>query len=174
MVVTTANGSLRDMARRIEHHTTSPHSAEKVFGALVDETYLRDRLASIGGNDAELVTFSSANGTTSYQLKQGVPAEHLPSIAKSLLGGDLVIQRVENWAAGAGTVEVTINGVPGRLDGAFTITDNGAGSKTTLVGEVKVSIPLMGGKLEKLIAEQVVVLLNKESEFTSEWLANRG
>ncbi|MEU0877873.1 DUF2505 domain-containing protein [Lentzea sp. NPDC005914] len=162
------------MARRIEHHTTSPHSAEKVFGAMVDETYLRDRLAAIGGNDAELVTYSTSGDRTSYQLKQGVPAEHLPSIAKSLLGGDLVIQRVENWAAGAGTVEVAIVGVPGRLDGSFTITGNGAGSKTTLVGEVKVSIPLMGGKLEKLIAEQVVVLLNKESEFTSEWLANRG
>jgi len=162
------------MARRIEHHTTSPHSAEKVFGAMVDETYLRDRLAAIGGNDAELVTYSTSGDRTSYQLKQGVPAEHLPSIAKSLLGGDLVIQRVENWAAGAGTVEVALVGVPGRLDGSFTITGNGAGSKTTLVGEVKVSIPLMGGKLEKLIAEQVVVLLNKESEFTSEWLANRG
>ena len=162
------------MARRIEHHTTSPHSAEKVFGAMVDETYLRDRLAAVGGNDAELVTFSSAGERTSYQLRQGVPAEHLPSIAKSLLGGDLVIQRVENWAAGAGTVEVTINGVPGRLEGAFTITGNGSGSKLTLTGEVKVSIPLMGGKLEKLIAEQVAVLLDKESEFTSEWLANRG
>lgn len=162
------------MARRIEHHTTSPHSAEKVFGAMVDETYLRDRLAAVGGNDAELVTFSSAGDRTAYQLKQGVPAEHLPSIAKSLLGGDLVIQRMENWAAGAGTVEVTLNGVPGRLDGAFTITDNGSGSKLTLTGEVKVSIPLMGGKLEKLIAEQVAVLLDKESEFTSEWLANRG
>lgn len=162
------------MARRIEHHTTSPHSAEKVFGAMVDETYLRDRLAAVGGNDAELVTFSSAGDRTAYQLKQGVPAEHLPSIAKSLLGGDLVIQRTENWAAAAGTVEVTINGVPGRLEGAFTITGNGSGSKLTLTGEVKVSIPLMGGKLEKLIAEQVTVLLDKESEFTSEWLANRG
>jgi hypothetical protein len=162
------------MARRIEHHTTSPHSAEKVFGAMVDETYLRDRLAAIGGKDAALETFSSADGKASYQLRQGVPAEHLPSVAKSLLGGDLVIKRIENWAAGAGTVEVTINGVPGRLDGAFTITDNGSGSKLTLTGEVKVSIPLMGGKLEKLIAEQVAVLLDKESEFTSEWLANRG
>jgi hypothetical protein len=162
------------MARRIEHHTTSPHSAEKVFGALVDETYLRDRLAAIGGNDAELVSFATSGEKTSYQLKQGVPAEHLPSVAKSLLGGDLVIQRIENWAAGAGTVEVTLGGVPGRLDGSFTVTDNGSGSKLTLTGEVKVSIPLMGGKLEKMIAEQVAVLLDKESEFTSEWLANRG
>lgn len=162
------------MARRIEHHTTSPHSAEKVFGAMVDETYLRDRLAAIGGTNAELVSFSSSDGKASYELKQGVPAEHLPSMAKSLLGGDLVIKRVESWAAGAGTVEVTLSGVPGRLDGGFTVTDNGSGSKVTLTGEVKVSIPLMGGKLEKVIAEQVVVLLDKESEFTSEWLANRG
>lgn len=161
------------MARRIEHHTTSAFPAEKVFAALVDETYLRDRLAAIGGKDAELVTYSSVDGKTSYQLKQGVPAEHLPSVAKSLLGGDLVIQRVENWAAGAGTAEVTLNGVPGRLDGAFTITEHGTGSKLTLTGEVKVSIPLMGGKLEKMVAEQVAVLLDKESEFTSEWLANR-
>lgn len=163
------------MARRIEHHTTSPHSAEAVFGAMVDETYLRDRLAAIGGNNAELVTYSSGGGKTSYQLKQGVPAEHLPSMAKSLLGGDLVIQRVESWteAGCSGTVEVTLNGVPGRLDGTFALTPNGSGSKLTLNGQVKVSIPLMGGKLEGVIAEQVIVLLDKESEFTSEWLANR-
>jgi hypothetical protein len=162
------------MARRIEHHTTSPHSAEKVFGAMVDETYLRDRLAAIGGKDAQLVTYSSTGEKTSYQLKQGVPAEHVPSAVKAALGGDLVIQRTETWAAGAGTVEVAVNGVPGRLEGSFTILDNGSGAKVTLSGEVKVSIPFLGGKIEKLIAEQVAVLLDKESEFTSQWLASRG
>ncbi|MDX8055336.1 DUF2505 domain-containing protein [Lentzea sp. BCCO 10_0798] len=162
------------MARRIEHHTTSPHSAEKVFGAMVDETYLRDRLAAIGGKDAQLVTYSSTGEKTSYQLKQGVPAEHVPSAVKAALGGDLVIQRTETWAAGAGTVEVAVNGVPSRLDGSFTILDNGSGAKVTLSGEVKVSIPFLGGKIEKLIAEQVAVLLDKESEFTSQWLASRG
>ncbi|SDL60656.1 Protein of unknown function [Lentzea albidocapillata subsp. violacea] len=162
------------MARRIEHHTTSPHSAEKVYGAMVDETYLRDRLAAIGGKDAQLVTYSSTGEKTSYQLKQGVPAEHVPSAVKAALGGDLVIQRTETWAAGAGTVEVAVNGVPGRLEGSFTVLDNGSGSKLTLSGEVKVSIPFLGGKIEKLIAEQVAVLLDKENEFTSQWLANRG
>ncbi|MCX2948079.1 DUF2505 domain-containing protein [Lentzea sp. NEAU-D7] len=162
------------MARRIEHHTTSPHSAEKVFGAMVDETYLRDRLAAIGGKDAQLVTYSSTGEKTSYQLKQGVPAEHVPSAVRAALGGDLVIQRTETWAAGAGTVEVAVNGVPGRLEGSFTVLDNGSGSKLTLSGEVKVSIPFLGGKIEKLIAEQVAVLLDKESEFTSQWLASRG
>jgi hypothetical protein len=162
------------MARRIEHHTTSPHSAEKVFGAMVDETYLRDRLAAIGGTNAALMSFDSTGERTSYQLKQGVPAEHVPSAVKAVLGGDLVIQRTETWAAGVGTVEVAVSNVPGRLEGSFTLLDNGSGSKLTLSGEIKVSIPFVGGKIEKLIAEQVAVLLDKESEFTSQWLANRG
>ncbi|MCS7483044.1 DUF2505 domain-containing protein [Umezawaea endophytica] len=164
------------MARRIEHHTTSTWPVQDVFQALVDERYLRDRLAVLGGTDAQLVSFSSANGKTSYQLKQGVPAEHLPSVAKSLLGGDLVIHRTEVWTAAGttGTVEVTLNGVPGRLDGTIVLAGDAGGSRTTLTGQVKVSIPLMGGKLEAMIAEQVSALLDKENEFTTEWLANRG
>jgi predicted lysophospholipase L1 biosynthesis ABC-type transport system permease subunit len=163
------------MARRIEHLTTSTWPASDVFSALVDETYLKDRLKVLGGADAQLLSFSAGGGTTSYQLKQGVAAEHLPSVARNLLGGDLVIQRAESWteAGRAGTVEVTINGVPGRLDGTFTLAENGGGSKLTLTGQVKVSIPLVGGKLETMIAEQVAVLLDKENEFTTEWLANR-
>jgi len=164
------------MARRIEHHTTSTWPVQDVFKALVDETYLRDRLAVLGGTDAQLVSFDKSDAKTSYQLKQGVSAEHLPSVAKSLLGGDLVIHRTEVWtgAGTTGTVEVTLNGVPGRLDGTIVLSEHQGGTKSTLTGQVKVSIPLMGGKLETMIAEQVAKLLDKENEFTTEWLANRG
>ncbi|MFI9813085.1 DUF2505 domain-containing protein [Saccharothrix variisporea] len=164
------------MARRIEHLTTSRWPAADVYSALVDETYLRDRLDVLGGTGAALIAFDKADGTTSYQLKQGVPADKLPSMARSVLGGDLIIDRAESWteAGYTGTVEVTLNGVPGRLDGTFTVADAaGGGSELTLVGQVKVSIPLMGGKLESLIVEQVALLLDKESEFTAEWLARR-
>ncbi|WP_433266136.1 DUF2505 domain-containing protein [Actinosynnema sp. CS-041913] len=164
------------MARRIEHLTTSRWPASDVYAALVDEAYLRDRLAVLGGTGAELVAFNRTVGTTSYQLKQGVPADRLPSVARGILGGDLVIDRAEAWteAGYTGTVEVVLNGVPGRLDGTITLADtDGDGSELTLVGQVKVSIPLVGGKLEDLIVEQVALLLDKESEFTAEWLARR-
>ncbi|MEU6150734.1 DUF2505 domain-containing protein [Actinosynnema sp. NPDC047251] len=164
------------MARRIEHLTTFPRPASEVYAALVDEGHLRDRLVALGGTDPALVAFTTTDATTSYQLKQGVPADKLPSVARGLLGGDLVIERAEVWteAGRAGTVEVTLDGVPGRLDGTFTLADTaGGGSELTLAGQVKVGIPLMGGKLEKMIAEQVAVLLDKEAEFTTEWLARR-
>jgi hypothetical protein len=160
------------MARRIEHRTTSRRPARDVYAALVDETYLRDRLDALGGADPELVAFTTTETSTSYQLRQGVPADKLPSVARGLLGGDLVIDRAESWteAGYAGTVEVTLNGVPGRLDGTITLVDTASGSELTLTGQVKVGIPLMGGKLETLIAEQVALLLDKETEFTAEWL----
>ncbi|MFI9007053.1 DUF2505 domain-containing protein [Actinosynnema sp. NPDC053489] len=163
------------MARRIEHRTTSRWPARDVYAALVDETYLRDRLAELGGTNPELVAFTATDQSTSYQLRQGVPADRLPSVARGLLGGDLVIDRAESWteAGRTGTVEVTLNGVPGRLDGTITLADAPGGSELTLIGQVKVGIPLMGGKLEALIAEQVALLLDKESEFTAEWLARR-
>jgi Protein of unknown function (DUF2505) len=160
------------MARRIEHLTTFRRPAADVFAAFVDETYLRDRLAVLGGKDAALEAFDKRDGTTSYQLRQGVPAEHLPSVARGLLGGDLVITRAEAWteAGYTGTAEVTMHGVPGRLDGTITLADDGGGTKLTLMGQVKVSIPLMGGKIEAVIVEQVAALLDKETEFTDAWL----
>jgi hypothetical protein len=163
------------MARRIEHRTTSTWPAQDVFRALVDETYLRDRLAVLGGTGAELVSFTRSGPETSYELKQGVPAEHLPSIARGIVGGDLVIHRSEAWREPdlTGTVEVTINAVPGRLDGTMALQDApGGGSTLTLTGQVNVGIPLVGGKLETVIAEQVAELLDRESAFTSRWLEN--
>ncbi|MBP2339558.1 DUF2505 domain-containing protein [Saccharothrix coeruleofusca] len=161
------------MARRIEHLTTSSWPARDVFAALVDEDYLRERLEVLGGKDAALEAYTSAGGTTSYQLRQGLSAEQLPSMARGVLGGDLVIHRAEAWteAGRTGTAEVTIDGVPGRLDGTLTVADRGEGCALTLTGQIKVSIPLVGGKIEAMIAEQVVKLLDRENEFTSAWLA---
>ncbi|WP_199441603.1 DUF2505 domain-containing protein [Umezawaea beigongshangensis] len=164
------------MARRIEHLTTYPWTARDVFGALTSEDHVRDRLAALGGNGAELISFSGGNGETRFELKQGVSAEHLPPVARNVLGGDLVIQRTETWRADdlAGAVEVTLGGVPGRLDGSSRLADTGErASAMTLSGQVRVSIPLVGGKVEGLIVEQVVELLDAEARFTSEWLARR-
>lgn len=164
------------MARRIEHLTSSTWPAAEVFAALVDPEYLRDRLAAIGGARAELVSHQVTEGRTEYQLRQGVAAADLPSAARGFVGGDLVFERTEVWRAVSeddhtGSVRVTIASVPGQLTGALRLVAAGEGSRLTLAGEVKVGIPLLGGKLEELVASQVSKLLDRESEFTAAWLA---
>ncbi|ACU40559.1 DUF2505 domain-containing protein [Actinosynnema mirum] len=165
------------MARRIEHLTETTWPAADVYTALVDESYLRARLEVLGGSGAALLSHAVTATGVAYELRQGVSSADLPPIASKVLGGDLVITRAESWteAGRTCTSRVDITGVPGELDGAMTVADKpGGGSTITLTGQVKVKIPLVGGKVEEMVVEQVAKLLDKETEFTSQWLARRG
>ncbi|MCP2166030.1 DUF2505 domain-containing protein [Goodfellowiella coeruleoviolacea] len=169
------------MARRVEHRTVSSFSAGQVHGALVDPEYLRDRLAVLGGTQAGVVEHRHTDGVLRFQLRQGVAAAKLPSVARRFLGGgDLILTREETWTAGAGEyvgeVTVSMPRVPGRFSGRMRLADLAApagGCELVLHGEASVAVPLVGGKLEQLVAEQVSTLLTAESEFTDQWLSRR-
>ncbi|HEX3792642.1 MAG TPA: DUF2505 domain-containing protein [Pseudonocardiaceae bacterium] len=164
------------MARRIEHRSRSTWDAKTVYKALVDPAYLRDRLAAIGGKGAELVNRRSTADQVEFQLRHGVAAGDLPAAVRTLLGGDLTIDRRETWRPGpdggyVGTVEVTIPGMPGDLSGTQLLRDlDGGGSELVVDGTVRVSIPLFGGKIEESVTDQISKLLDSEHEFTQEWL----
>ncbi|MFC5285908.1 DUF2505 domain-containing protein [Actinokineospora guangxiensis] len=165
------------MASRIEHRADLDAPASRVHAALVSTEYLTDRLAAIGGPGAALVAHSEAGGTVTYRLRQTVPAEHLPPIAKSVLRGDLVVERTETWtpegSGFTGTTTARVGGVPGEITGTYGLRDTASGCSWRTEGEVRVKVPLIGGKIEGVIAEQVTRLLAAEAAFTADWLAAR-
>ena len=164
------------MARRIEHRSRFTRDAAAVHAALVDPGYLKARLAVLGGKDAELLDHRQAGDQVEYRLKHGVEAHDLPSAVRVLLGGDLTIDRAETWRpAGsgyAGTVKVTIPGMPGELAARMTLGDLAPeGSEWVIDGSVRIPIPLVGGKAEESVSGQILKLLDAEHEFTQKWLA---
>jgi hypothetical protein len=68
-------------------------------------------------------------------------------------------------------MEVVLPGKPGRLDAAVALTAVGAGTRETVDGELKVSVPLVGGKVERLVAEILAKALRREQETGHAWLA---
>jgi Protein of unknown function (DUF2505) len=164
------------MARRIDHRSRSRWDAHTVYTALVDEGYLKQRLAVLGGQHAELVERTvDANGAR-LKLRHGVAAESLPQAVRVLLGGDLRIDRTETWrpdpAGGyTGTVAVTIPSMPGQLGGTQRLRDTGdQGSELIVDGSVEIPIPFVGGRIEETVAGQIGSLLDSEHTFTEEWL----
>ncbi len=163
------------MASRIEHRTAFSADLATTFDAVAGEAALRARLEQIGGHDAELLEYVPAEDGVRYKLRQGISSDKLPSAVRTLHRGDLVVEREQKWrAAGAGytgTATASVQGVPGEISARTSLT--GEGGQTTLVnsGEVKVRIPIVGGKLENVIAEQVTKLLEREAEFVAKWLA---
>jgi Protein of unknown function (DUF2505) len=162
------------MPRPIEHHTNSPYPAARVYAALTDEEFLRARLKRLGGKRSELASFSTVGGATRYSLRQMIDAEHIPSVARSVVRGDLVIERTESWTRNNseydGTVDASIPGTPGSVHAVTSLLDTGSGSELILTGTVKVRVPFVGGKLEDLIVKQLTALLRAEGQFTQHWL----
>ena len=53
------------------------------------------------------------------------------------------------------------------------LADTAAGSELVIRADVVVRVPLLGGKIEAVIADQVQQLLAAETAFTLEWLARK-
>lgn len=165
------------MASRIEHRTTFSADLATAWDAVAGEEALRERLEQIGGDDAELLEYVAAATGVRYKLRQGISSDKLPSAVRTLHRGDLVVEREQTWTtsgdAYTGEAKASVHGVPGEIIAKTSLT--GDGERTTLVnsGHVKVRIPLVGGKLETVIAEQVTKLLEREAEFVAKWLAER-
>ncbi|SFQ41368.1 Protein of unknown function [Amycolatopsis arida] len=166
------------MGSRIEHRAEFRRSVADVYRAEADEAALRDRLAELGGRHAELSAHAETPDGVRYRLVQGIDADHLPSAVRAVHKGDLVVHREQEWhRAGdgyAGTARAGVDGVPGRIEARTEITAEGDVTVLRATGEVTVRIPLLGGKLERLIAEQVTTLLRREAEFTARWLDRDG
>ena len=146
-----------------------------MYTTLVDPAYLTERLARLGGTDARLVDHTVGPDGVRYTLRHGVDAQNLPPAVRTLLGGDLKIDRAETWrpdSAGgyAGTTSVTIPGMPGELGGTMRLSDTAGGSEVVLDGAVRIPIPLVGGKIEESVADQIGRLLDAEHAFTEDWL----
>ena len=169
------------MARSIDHRSPLAYPAEKVFAVMTDREYLEARLRELGGPGSVLLELEATPEKARYQLKQGLSASDLPPIVSKVMNGDLAIVRTETLnrtAPGSysGDVDVAIPGAPASAAGTMTLADdgseNGTGSLFEVHADVLVNVPLFGGKIEEIVAEQVRRLLEVETAFTIRWLGS--
>jgi hypothetical protein len=167
------------MSTQFDYRSTSTYPADEVYATMVDPDYLRARLAEIGGPGAALLEYSTDTDTARYRLRHGIDPENLPPLVRTVLPGDVVIERAETWRrqeAGdyTGDVRVTIPGTPGSATGAMRLRGTDGGSELHIRIEVTVTVPLLGSKIEGMVSGHIKGLLASESAFTQQWLAQRG
>jgi hypothetical protein len=84
------------------------------------------------------------------------------------------VQR-ETWSASDDAdFTMEIPGRPGQVRGRITLRDTADGCEELFAGEVKVQVPLVAGKLEKLLADILGRALRREGGVGADWLAARG
>jgi hypothetical protein len=99
-------------------------------------------------------------------------ARGIPGFAKKFVGDEINIVQSEDWtSAEKGNIQVTIPGKPGEMTGTALLTEDPDGTTETVNMTVKVNIPLVGGKIEGLIADLLSKALRAEHRTGVEWLA---
>jgi hypothetical protein len=170
------------MPRSFDMSTDYGVTVEEVLRAFSDEEYWLARLADSGADDTTLDSMqlggpSGTDGSIDVITTQVLRSDRLPGLITQFHRGDLRIRREEKWEPvtnGSATAAITgsILDAPASLTGTAVlepVAETG-GARMKLRATVEVRIPLVGGKLENFIGNQLVELLIAEQRFTTTWI----
>jgi Protein of unknown function (DUF2505) len=170
------------MPRSFDMSTDYGVTVEEVLRAFSDEEYWLARLADSGADGTTLDSIqlggaSGTDGTIDVITTQVLRSDRLPGVITQFHRGDLRIRREEKWEPvtnGSATATITgsILDAPASLTGTAVlepVAETG-GARMKLRATVEVRIPLVGGKLENFIGNQLVELLIAEQRFTTRWI----
>ncbi len=160
------------MASRVELRQRYPEPPERIREVLTDPGYLRDQLRAVGGPGAELVSRQEDERGVTIVLHQAVPGDALPSFLRSVLTEDLTIRRTETWTSSGASVHAVVDGVPGTITVEMRLAPDSTGCVLGAQLTAEVPLPLVGGRVEKMIIDNVAKLISAEHQFTLDWLRN--
>jgi hypothetical protein len=152
-------------------------TVERVHSAFSDEQYWLARLDDSG---ADIVTLDSmviaADGTVTVTTTQTLRSDRLPGMVTQFHPRDLEIVRNETWnPVDGGVAHAEVSGaVPGApvalIARAMLSPRDVVGSRLTFTATIEVSVPLVGGKLERFIGGKLAELVAAEQRFTTLWI----
>ena len=158
-------------AMKFSHSVRYDAPLADVFEMLSDPAFRERSCANMGVISADVTVTRSGEGF-SLVIDQVQPTEGVPSFAKKFAGETTRAVQTENWAdSSGGSLEIEAPGKPMTARGRLSLTESGGVTTETMDAEVKIRIPLIGGKLEALMAELIQKGMEKEHEVGVAWLA---
>lgn len=164
------------MATKFEYTQHFAASPSELFSVLAQEDFILAKCAATGSLSTQAkVTEAGANQGETLTSVRVLPAD-LPAPAKSLVGDTITVTETQVWSApgpdGSRTATVTVEfSGPMGFTGTLELAPAPTGASTiTTRGVFTAKVPFIGGKIEKVAAEQTERYLAAEERVAGEWL----
>jgi hypothetical protein len=155
---------------RLRHELAYDAPPADVLAMLSDPLFW-DKVADATGALSSTATVGTEGPTTHIVIDQEQAVSGVPSFAKKFVGDSTRAITTQVWNGTEASFKVETPGKPTSISGSATVAEHGAGSTLTYDLDVKASVPLVGGKLEKLVAELTTAGFDKEQAVGAAWLA---
>ena len=153
----------------LSNHLDFAAQPTDVYAMMTDQKYLDEVCVASGS----LSYHASVEGSTT-KTSRTLPA---PDSAARFTGPQLTVNEEVVWADPSSdgsrnaAVTMTVLGQPVTFRGKLRLSAGGRGSVVDVTGELKVSIPLLGKKLEESTAPSVKEGYKTQQEVGDRWLA---
>ena len=156
---------------KFSHRLTYDASPAEVHDMLADPAF-REKVCVAMRASRRDVTVDRAGAALTVVVDQTQPARGIPSFAKRFVGDEIHIVQTETWRDdSSGDLSIDLPGKPGQFRGRIALAQDGAGTVETVSGDVKVKVPLVGGRLEELVGQLLQTALRTEERVGRVWLA---
>jgi len=161
-----------DLTAEISYPTAS---CEKAWAMMADPEFRVAVCEATHAIDYNVeITEDDAGGAT-VVVDRTMPAD-VPDMMKKFVGETIGVVQTEEWgpaaADGSRTADLLleVKGQPAKLTGTITLQPAGDGCQELVVGDLTVSIPFFGKKIEPEIAKGIKAAIRAEEKTGQSWL----
>lgn len=160
------------MTTDFTHTQTFPTDPQTLFSVLANQDFILAKCAATGSLSASATITPGTDGSMVLVSTRVLPAD-LPGPAKSLVGDTITVTETQSWtppaADGSRTAHLIVEfSGPMKFEGKLAMTPQGAETHIMTTGKFTASVPFIGGKIEKVAAEQTTRYLNAEERVARE------
>jgi hypothetical protein len=149
-----------------------------VFRMIVDPDFQDAKCVATGSLEHEVDVQEHPDGSATVFSRRTLPTDQIPDFVRSFVGSTVRLAETQRWSAETpdgtrtGSIEVQIEGMPVRFTASTALTVAGRGTQQPIEGELKASVPFLGGKIESAAEPAVRAAIRVEARTGASWLAD--
>jgi hypothetical protein len=160
------------MSTRLSYDLTYDAPLLEVGEMLMDAAF-REQVCDAQLALRKTVSVSQDRGGMKVVVDMVQAAQGIPGFARKFVGDEIQLVQTEYWSdIETARVEVVIPGKPGQMSGTVTLREAGGTTTETVQMDIRVGIPLVGGKIESLISDLLRKALRVENAVGRQYLTS--
>jgi hypothetical protein len=146
------------MASQYEERQSFTQPKAKVLRMFSDRAYFERKYAASGGWDIKVLEHELSGKhfriKCSYSRK---PDADVPAFARKFIGDSVQVTQEDIWdlEAATGRLSISLQNMPVKMSAEMRVVEEPQGCCNVLQWTMQCGVPLIGGKLEQMLAEEM-------------------